>query len=781
MQYPGKGRCTMRSKSLLTVLLSLSAVACSAGGPSRNPGAALPASRSPPQQRDEIARRVQSLLERPDRSPYGGWLKYLLYRAEHGPAQQRARSQLLEWAERIEANPRALQELRGTHEWAYESPVDGSGQPFTIHVPTDYDPSSPAPLLVFLHGRGGDQHARVVDWRAHPGYFEVAPLGRSRASGFVALGEADVLQVIEYVEQQFNIDPDRVHLWGVSMGGFGTTWLGARHPDRFASLRPVCGSATDVPLENLLTVPVRALHGEDDWGAPIVGMRGPLSRLLELGGDATLDATTGYGHRVWEDRDHMLRGREWALGQRRRKSRDVREIDFTAFDGNAARDYWGAIEEWGPEPRPARFSLRAAPDNVLRVALDNVRRLKLWLRESPLDTSRAVSIVPSDASRSGSRPLTIDPRSSPDPVVIEADATGALQLAESAIPPFRLHTPGGANQLYAGEPLLIVYGTGGDTRERAALEAAARAASQSANSSWATDDPALPRPAGVPLFWNVYGSLPIRADVDVTAEELAGHHLVLIGTAEQNAVVRRLADRLPVRVSKDRIEFDDGLTIPTGRNTLRLVHYNPLAPQRLLYWVAASHVDAYASHWALLDLLGVNPDASDALVSDDAHATLLLGRSFDSRWHWLPRTGSPVIEADASWQGTAERVADRARQRTKADFALAQWPVSSSGSIARLTPGLTRLSDVLPYYAPLSRATLSGQQLLDAQAVSSAASFEGGLLAVRLVPTPLAASIDPARAYSVVMTAGGMGPFFGLTHLAPQSFVQTALSLSEGR
>jgi len=41
---------------------------------------------------------------------------------------------------------------------AFTSPLDGSQQPYRLYLPSAYDGSQPLPLLVALHGTGGDQN-----------------------------------------------------------------------------------------------------------------------------------------------------------------------------------------------------------------------------------------------------------------------------------------------------------------------------------------------------------------------------------------------------------------------------------------------------------------------------------------------------------------------------------------------------------------------------------------------------------------------------------------------
>jgi hypothetical protein len=190
---------------------------------------------------NEIINAVESALERPELKDYRGWLKFLRYEAQtaiarHGADSNDARgkiSRLKDWMQRINADPQLLGKLRGVQEWAYESTVDGTGQPFKIMIPTDYDPARPAPLSVYMHGYTGDHMSHSTGMQAHTGSFDVAVLGRSRGGWYLALSQADVLAVIDYIEAHWQIDPNRIHLTG-GHGRRRPLTLGSRFPHRFA-------------------------------------------------------------------------------------------------------------------------------------------------------------------------------------------------------------------------------------------------------------------------------------------------------------------------------------------------------------------------------------------------------------------------------------------------------------------------------------------------------------------------------------------------------------------
>lgn len=762
---------------LLAASVGAGTVACSSVS-RPPPGSIAPAPNPSTRPGAELANAV---LARPDLAAYHGWIEYLSFQAEHGVSPAEAAAQRDSWSSRILANPALIGELRGVQEWAYLSPADGSGQPFRISIPASYDGTRALPLSVYLHGVGANHlefpqaAEQLTAWSADAGFIEVAVLGRARGAGYTGLAEADVLHVIDYVAQHFRVDLDRVHLVGASMGGLGVMLLGARHPHRFASAWSVCGSSLEIPVANLLTLPVYATHSDDDLSVPPLMMRGAIEHLPKLGGKAVWDETTGYGHRVWRNLAGNERARRWAFDQVRPSSRAVRHIDFTALDGNAARAWWAEVEEWGPRPEPARFVLRAE-GNVLHAELHNVLALRLHLAESPLDPRRPIRIVVrGDGGAPSSAELRIEPGAAAGSVVLALDPeTGAARLAPpSSLPSRRLHTPGGADLLYDGEPLLIVYGTRGDAAMQRAQREAAALASHSANSGWFEADATRPHTNGVPLRFNLYGELSVKADVDVSADDVARHHLVLIGTAEENTLVASLADRLPVTFSSERIEFDDGVRVPAAGATLRLVYQNPAAPERRLYWVASNDARAYGPNGLRHESWAPSSDANDALVTVDSEDRLVLVRSLDSRWRWLKRERSPLLAlAENTWAAAGRELSEAARRATGADFAVVSTFRAAPGAGA-FSPGVTRVSDVTPYFAPLHVVRLTGRELAAVAAAFAQDAQTDDDYVASIGPAPSAEALEPERAYTLVATPDGVYDLAITARLTPRALERT--------
>ncbi|MBK8477424.1 MAG: hypothetical protein IPL39_14320 [Opitutaceae bacterium] len=751
------------------LLLSSLAALCLAAQPVSPPAApSLPAA----------CAVADAALARADLAAYRGWIKFLRFEAETSVARSGADSaparekiaRLAAWVGRIVADPQTLSKLRGVQEWAYESPVDGSGQPFKLMIPTDYDPTRPAPLSVYMHGYTGDHLNHSTGIQDHDGFFELAVLGRSRGGGYAGLSQADVLQVLDYVAVHWRIDPARVHLTGGSMGGGATFKFGARFPHRFASGQITCGYVQQEPIGNLLTFPIYATHSDDDPVVPILLARGPLAELRRRGGQVIFDETTGYGHAAWDYAAGNQRSAAWAPRQVSPDTHAVRFLDFTAYDGAAVRCWWAEIAEWGAMPRPARFVATAGADNTFFVELDNVARLRVRLAESPFDATKPLRVV-----LGGAVPYEI---ASPLPAELIIAAAGVAAGGEA---PARLHTPGGPLQVYDGSPLLIVYGTQGNSAANVAMRAAAEAASKSFNTNWPADAGEFDARDQVPHRQNLFGRLNVKADTAVTAADLARCNLVLIGTAAENTVVAQLAAGLPVRLTGDQLVCSDGFTLPAAASTVGLLHFNPLAPQRLIFWVASTEAAGYAAGATVPALASPLFIGADLLVTHATDRTLVATRSFDSRWRWVPgREASALVSAGPEAHAAlARRIGEAVRLATGADFAIAGRLPELGEQPVR--PGVTRTVDLasLFYGHTVDVLELTGAELLTAhERLAAVAETTDTWVAFQPVVTPT--GIDPAQRYRVAVPMGLLFAYGRAAKVSPRTQWRAEVTMADG-
>jgi len=342
-------------------------------------------------------------------------------------------------------------------------------------------------------------------------------------------------------------------------------------------------------------------------------------------------------------------------------------------------------------------------------------------------------------------------------------------------PDFALHTPGGVGNLYSGDPLLIVYGTAGSDSSNKTMAAAAEAASKSMNPMWVGDGGDVKD--GVPSHHILYGRLRTKPDTSVTGDEIRDCNLILIGRQDENRLVRKMADLLPVRFT-DGIVFSDGVRLPRDRAVVGLYYYNPLSPGRLIYWVAADRPVSYRPYPFILQIQRDTPGGIDLLVVQDNPPKIVRTRQFDSRWNWnaaLEQT-AVISGKEAKYGSIRARIADSMRKATAADLALIAAVMPVEHEI--VSPGVTQWSDIALFDMTTGLAVL---ELRGAELIA----FRNGLAknnsVFRLEPVPDDSSITADRPYRIVLSAAfeQMQMIINALNRVPDSFEMSDITLFE--
>ena len=187
---------------------------------------------------------------------------------------------------------------------AYRSTVDNTLQPYRIFIPDNYDGTAPAPLVVALHGMGGDENSMFDAYgagaikreAARTGLMVVCPKGRDSASMYQGTAETDVLDVLAQVRRDLKIDPARIYLMGHSMGGFGTWSIAMRHPDIWAALGPISGGANPAGVAAIKNIPEYVVHGDNDKTVNIMMSRVMVQAAKKAGANVTFVEVPGGSH-----------------------------------------------------------------------------------------------------------------------------------------------------------------------------------------------------------------------------------------------------------------------------------------------------------------------------------------------------------------------------------------------------------------------------------------------------------------------------------------------------
>jgi hypothetical protein len=225
------------------------------------------------------------------------------------------------------------------------------------------------------------------------------------------------------------------------------------------------------------------------------------------------------------------------------------------------------------------------------------------------------------------------------------------------------------------------------------------------------------------------------------------------------------------------------MSFPSADDALGLVHYNPLAPDRLIFWVASDNPATYAANSTIPFLMAGGPAnavGADLIITRAAAPTVVATRSFDSRWRWTPgRETSPLLPASLKTHRDYSAVIGSAVCRAAgADFAF----IGTYGPPAQpaIVPGTTRAADVtaLFYYDPVGVFEVSGTELLEiARRLAAPADASQG--PVYFEPQVDAGKIEGDRTYRVALPVDAISPFTAMVQMAPRHYRQTDLLVSD--
>jgi predicted peptidase len=207
--------------------------------------------------------------------------------------------------------------------------------PYALFVSSKVTKDKKNPLIVSLHGLGGDQNTMVreslrsVELAEQGGYILVTPMGYNsggwygippgaprggganaprgtgtgaaagrggaqagaRGRGIPVVGgtaitepakvraasEKDVMTVLDMIRKEFNVDENRIYLMGHSMGGAGTYYLGSKYPQIWAALAPIAPAAMGMTNDR-----AKILQAIKDGGIPMLVSMGDADEAVPV-------------------------------------------------------------------------------------------------------------------------------------------------------------------------------------------------------------------------------------------------------------------------------------------------------------------------------------------------------------------------------------------------------------------------------------------------------------------------------------------------------------------
>ena len=147
--------------------------------------------------------------------------------------------------------------------------VGKTSYPFWIQVPKN-ESKDKLPVLLFLHGKSlsGTDLNRVKRY----GVLRAIEKGRKINAIVVAPQLASgswnpdkVLEILDYVQKNYETDTQRVYVCGMSLGSYGTMHFVGKYPDRVTAAVSICGGGNTADACRLSKVPIWIQHGDKDF------------------------------------------------------------------------------------------------------------------------------------------------------------------------------------------------------------------------------------------------------------------------------------------------------------------------------------------------------------------------------------------------------------------------------------------------------------------------------------------------------------------------------------
>ena len=178
---------------------------------------------------------------------------------------------------------------------------------YLSYIPKNHDTNpKPLPLLLFLHGSGerGNDVQMVRKWgpltwieQGHPQPMLVIEPQCPEDEWWDPVRLA---RLIDQVSAQYKVDPKRIYITGLSMGGFGSLEFAATYPERVAAVASVSGGEDVELAPRLKTIPIWFFHGAQDPVVPPSASADLAHALQKIGAPAELTIYPKVGHEKWD-------------------------------------------------------------------------------------------------------------------------------------------------------------------------------------------------------------------------------------------------------------------------------------------------------------------------------------------------------------------------------------------------------------------------------------------------------------------------------------------------
>ncbi|MFV0445293.1 MAG: prolyl oligopeptidase family serine peptidase [Planctomycetaceae bacterium] len=503
----------------------------------------------------------------------------------------------------------------------YRSKLDDTVQPYGLVIPASYafDSVREHRCDLWFHGRGEtacevqfiNQRMTQIGQIAPEDTIVLHPFGRY-SNAFKFAGEVDVLEALEHARNQYHIDEQKVAVRGFSMGGAGVWHFAAHYPDRWFAATPGAGFSEtpeflksfqgetlnppwweeklwklyDCPpwVANLLHCPTIAYSGEIDTQKQAADIMVDAFRkdtineleLVHLIGPET-------AHKLHPDALREIESRLKSIARMPRipLPRRVRFHTYTLRYNGA---HWLHIN--GLDKHWDRAEVDARMDEYGRITIyhTNVNDLTIAFPPGSLSDDSALGDIISPLAIAFHNPQAQTLKSEEPEFlpVLPADEIHLRVMSDGSFAGrfvkdgsrWRLYEPRDDEGLHKRPGLQgpiddalmdsFLFVTPSGEARHPQVQAWVKSELDRAIQHWRQQ---------------MRGDVRIKADEDVTEEDIARHNLILWGDPQSNSLMANVLPKLPLKWTAEAVTIGQQ-SFPAAGHAPALVYPNPLNPNK---------------------------------------------------------------------------------------------------------------------------------------------------------------------------------------------------------
>ncbi|MFZ5516818.1 MAG: DUF3078 domain-containing protein [Candidatus Zhuqueibacterota bacterium] len=483
-------------------------------------------------------------------------------------------------------------------EQMYESGNEAAMRRYLLHLPTVFNPKEKYPAFVFLHDVQDDEEesARKIGeilTEMDLNMIGIFPKGYPHFVLSPVLLEEITLCIRDAVKK-YPINQEKIYIAGEGIGGAAALLLAQRAPDKFAAVTLVeCNMDTAAITRNAILTPIRIV-GDPQHQAQCQGLADKIKRHR---GSATIDMLPDLDIRNAREVFSPSYFR-WLLAQR--KSTRPRKIDIEIDQLQPSNVAW--LDVIAQRSYRELASVDAVVDSGrIIVATHNIRSFSIQADPLPL-----IARFPLHVLIDGSAPILIQEKA---PVLSFLQSGKNWELTHDAVhahqkSPQRI---GPMSKIFTG-PIKFVYSTAHDSDDynrlthKIAREAGRRGP-------------------------NAFLEKMVVAD-SAQANAPINSHLFIVGNVSGNALLKKIADALPMVDSDQGLRFGDSYFFGEDKAAF-FIYPNPLNSNYLMMVCLAPALSGLKNIERVFDLSYYNQiyRYDYVIIGDSASPT--------DRQHWL--------------------------------------------------------------------------------------------------------------------------------------------------